>query len=334
MHSSIELLNIDWILEGDGSTSQAPIANTNQDVPLTNIPMPPRIGTGAYEAWFLSIGATIYRANYNFHTESGGQLIPSAKVTASFNEPTLMVHTLKKGRVIHQDSLAANNLIFGDGVDLFRYSESISVTPMIDTTENIEMTSLMIGNSFLVSLIGKPLSDQLLTNLGVHPMPKVAVKTIPSYVNRSLQECLKTEYASQLKKVWAQAKALEFISELATYICKSQSKTSTVEKQTRVQMKALHQYLINLDGKLPTIESLAQNFGKSARVLNDTFQMEYGESIFSFVLNHRLKAAHETIKRTSVPLKQISTKLGYAHVNHFSAAFKKKFGYSPGALRR
>jgi transcriptional regulator GlxA family with amidase domain len=75
-------------------------------------------------------------------------------------------------------------------------------------------------------------------------------------------------------------------------------------------------------------------FGRSARALNEDFQTEYGESIFSFVLNHRLNTAHQAIKTTDVPMKQISMKLGYAHVNHFSAAFKKKFGYSPGSLRR
>jgi AraC-like DNA-binding protein len=332
MKTSVEYVNLDWLLDSESSSST--ITDTHQDIGTAAIPMPKNIGTGTYEAWILSIGTTIYRANYNFNQDVGGQIIPTANVTASFNEPTLMVHSLKKGRVIHQDELATNHLIFGEGIDLFRYAESISVTPMVDTSENIEMTSLMIGQSFLNALIGKPLAEQLVLNLGVLPMPKVVVKPIPSYVNHSLQECLKAEYTPQLKKVWAQAKSLEYISELATHICRSQSRSGTTEKQTRKLIKTLHQYLVNLDGKLPTIDSLAQIFGRSGRALNEDFQAEYGESIFSFVLNHRLNTAHVAIKNTLVPLKQISMRLGYAHVNHFSAAFKKKFGYSPGKLRK
>jgi AraC-like DNA-binding protein len=332
MNTSVEYVNLDWLLDSDASS--ATITKTQQDVERAEIPIPQSVGNGTYEAWMLSIGTVIYRANYNFNPEVSGQVIPTANVTASFNEPTLMVHTLKRGRVIHQDTLAPNNLIFGDGIDLFRYAESISVTPMVDTSENIEMTSLMVGDSFLQALIGKPLAEQLVSKLGLLPMPRVVVKPIPNYVNQSLQDCLKSEYTPQLKKVWAQAKALEYISELATHVCQSKTKTGTTEKQTRKLIKTLHQHLINLDGKLPTIDSLAHLFGRSARALNEDFQAEYGESIFSFVLNHRLNTAHEAIKNTSVPLKQISTRLGYAHVNHFSAAFKRKFGYSPGKLRR
>lgn len=331
MKTSVEYVNLDWLLDDEASSST--ITNTNLDVATAAIPMQKNIGSGSYEAWILSIGTAIYRANYNFNPDVGGQIVPTANVTASFNEPTLMVHTLKKGRVIHQDSLATNHLIFGEGIDLFRYAESISVTPMVDTSENIEMTSLMIGQSFLNALIGKPLAEQLVLNLGLLPIPKVVVKPIPSYVNHALQECLKSAYTPQLKKVWAQAKSLEYISELATYVCRSPAKRGATEKQSRKLVKTLHQYLTTLDGKLPTIDSLAQMFGRSARALNEDFQAEYGESIFSFVLNHRLNVAHEAIKSTDVPLKQISVRLGYAHVNHFSAAFKKKFGYSPSKLR-
>lgn len=332
MKTSVDFVNLDWLL--DSEPTNYTINESHPDVEGTVIPMPKSLGSGSYEAWMLSIGATIYQARYDFNPDIGGQIIPTADVTASFNEPTLMIHTLKKGRVIHQDSLATNHLIFGEGVDLFRYAESISVTPMVDTSENIEMTSLMIGDSFLSALIGKPLAEELIVNLGLRPMPKVLVKPIPHYVNNSLQECLKSEYTAPLKKVWAQAKSLEFISELATHSCNSKSRSASTEKHSRKLIKTLHQYLISLDGKLPTIDSLAQTFGRSARALNEDFQAEYGESIFNFVLNHRLNSAHEAIKTTSIPLKQVSMRLGYAHVNHFSAAFKRKFGYSPGKLRK
>jgi len=33
-------------------------------------------------------------------------------------------------------------------------------------------------------------------------------------------------------------------------------------------------------------------------------------------------------------MKVLAARLGYSHVNHFIAAFKKKFGYPPGSLRK
>lgn len=326
-----ELVKFDWLLENTEPTSEH---LDNQDIPWTSVPIPKKIGTGGYEAWFLTNDIAIYHSNYQFNPKISGQLIPLANVTAKFKEPTLMIQTLAKGRVIHKDKLAPNDLIFGDGVDLFRLSETTSVTPVVDTSSEVDMMSVMIGRTSLTALIGEPLADQLLNNLELLPMPNVVVRKIPNHVNHALQTCLKTEFSPALKKVSAQAKILEFLTDLTKYICEDLDKKDLTNRQMKKRLKELKQYLIDLEGKLPTINSIATQFGRSARLLNEDFKNEYGESIFDFILNHRLNAAHKAIIKSNVALKHIAKQLGYAHVNHFSAAFKKKFGYAPGSLRK
>ncbi|SDI24359.1 helix-turn-helix transcriptional regulator [Propionivibrio dicarboxylicus] len=92
--------------------------------------------------------------------------------------------------------------------------------------------------------------------------------------------------------------------------------------------------LINMHGKLPTLNELAAQFGCSARLLNDDFVAEFGGSIYAFITSQRLDEAHEAILQSNVPLKTLAFKLGYAHVNHFITAFRKKYGYPPGSLRK
>lgn len=331
MRTSVTSVNLDWLLDDQPSNLEM---TDIKDVASTEIPISKDIGKGSYEIWMLALGATVYRANYKFEKRISGQLIPMSKVTAAFKEPTLMIHTLKTGRVIHQDELSENDLIFGDGADLFRLANAISVTPIVDTSHEIEMTSLIIGKSFLAELIGGPLSNELIKNIGLSSTNKVLVKAIPSYVNHFLQDCLRSEYSAPLKKVWAQARILDFITELSAFFCDRPNQENENERLKKRRIKEVHRYLLNLNGKLPTINALAAQFGKSARALNEEFEQEYGESIFSFVVNHRLESAHEAIKSSPIPLKQIAIKLGYSHVNHFSAAFKKKFGYAPGSLRK
>lgn len=72
----------------------------------------------------------------------------------------------------------------------------------------------------------------------------------------------------------------------------------------------------------------------SARWLYEAFTREYGQTIFSFITDHRLNEAHVAMREGALPIKAISARLGYSHVNHFTVAFKKKFGYPPGSLRR
>ncbi len=331
MRTNHKSLKFDWLLKDAQPTSN--LLN-GKDIPWTLAPLPKKIGIGGYEGWFLTSGIAVYHSSYRFSEKIGGQLIPIAKVTTKFCEPTLMIQTLSKGRVIHKDQLAPNDLIYGDGTDLFRYCEEVSVTPVIDTTSDIDHISIMLSKTSLSNLIGEELTEQLLNELGLQPIPRVAVKSIPNYVNHSLQNCLRAEYSPGLKKVAAQARVLEYLSDLTKHICESADKNNSAQKNNKKRVKELRQYLIELEGKLPTINSLATQFGRSARILNEEFQHEYGDSIFNFVLNYRLNVAHKAIVNSDVSLKQMAERLGYAHVNHFSAAFKRKFGYAPGSLRR
>ncbi|WP_295455743.1 helix-turn-helix domain-containing protein [uncultured Thiodictyon sp.] len=105
-------------------------------------------------------------------------------------------------------------------------------------------------------------------------------------------------------------------------------------QRSRKQLHELHAYLTQLEGKLPTLEALAARVGLSARRLNDAFAREYGLPIHAFVTDRRLTAAYAAVRNTDLPLKQLASRLGYNHVNHFNTAFRKKFGFPPGQLRR
>lgn len=99
-------------------------------------------------------------------------------------------------------------------------------------------------------------------------------------------------------------------------------------------MRLLHDYLMQTEGKLPGLGALAQRFGRSARWLDNEFEREYGKTIYAFICEVRLDEAHAALIEGNLPIKQVSLRLGYSHVNHFTTAFRRKFGYPPGSLRR
>ena len=88
------------------------------------------------------------------------------------------------------------------------------------------------------------------------------------------------------------------------------------------------------DGKLPTLDELAKQHSRSAKLLNEEFSQEFGKSIFGFMADHRLKQSHAALQNSTVSIKQLAARLGYSHVNNFTIAFIRKFGYPPGSLRR
>lgn len=97
---------------------------------------------------------------------------------------------------------------------------------------------------------------------------------------------------------------------------------------------ALHDFLVQSEGKLPTLDELGRRFGLSPKRLNEVFTDIYGSSIYVFISTHRLNLAREAILNSDIPLKVLAYRLGYKHVNHFNTMFTKKFGCTPGALRK
>ncbi len=98
--------------------------------------------------------------------------------------------------------------------------------------------------------------------------------------------------------------------------------------------RAIYEQLVNTRGKLPTMEELATQYGCSIRILNNEFSAEYGQPVAASLAEYRFKLAHDAVQQTTIPLKVLAQQLGYSHVNHFISAFRKKFGYAPGKLRR
>lgn len=105
-------------------------------------------------------------------------------------------------------------------------------------------------------------------------------------------------------------------------------------KTLREKAVALRDFLMQVEGKLPRLNELASRFGLSARALNEAFIQEYGQSIGAFINDYRLTQAHAALMQSDTPMKQLAARLGYSHVNHFITAFKRKFGYPPGSLRK
>ncbi len=156
---------------------------------------------------------------------------------------------------------------------------------------------------------------------------------MPLAVSAPLRAALSDALQGQLKQLFAQAKALEYLCGLATHVQLPDTKTYPHSRR-RDRVQALHEYLTHLEGKLPTLEDLGARFGLSARRLNEAFTREYGQPIHAFISDWRLNEAHQAIIESNIPLKQLAVRLGYAHVNHFNSAFKRRFGYPPGSLRR
>ncbi|MGY0037686.1 helix-turn-helix domain-containing protein [Pedobacter sp. NJ-S-72] len=83
-----------------------------------------------------------------------------------------------------------------------------------------------------------------------------------------------------------------------------------------------------------SIAGLAERAGMNRTKLQAGFKEIIGLTINSYTSELKMqKAKTLLINKPGYSLKQIAAVVGYSCGNHFSAAFKKKFSFSPSSLR-
>ena len=82
----------------------------------------------------------------------------------------------------------------------------------------------------------------------------------------------------------------------------------------------------------PTLSQLATMAGINDYKLKKGFKEMFGNSVFGYLSDLRLHSARHELQQKKKTVSEIAFELGYSSIQHFSAAFKKKFDISPGRV--
>ncbi|GAL63775.1 helix-turn-helix transcriptional regulator [Algibacter lectus] len=89
----------------------------------------------------------------------------------------------------------------------------------------------------------------------------------------------------------------------------------------------------NLERDFPSLKDFALQIGTNEFKLKYGFKELYGTTVHRFLMQERLRKAQMMIQYSDVSLKSIAYTVGFKSMPHFSRSFKKRYGYSPSALR-
>lgn len=297
-------------------------------------PMPPENGKGGYEVLGLAIGMTFVRTKLEFNRSALGKQLPLLEVDTEFTEPTFQVMSFRGLRGGVNEAYPTTRLAVSPGIDLFRHTQHYRSTFIADATFSGDACHISISRTVLGQLIGDEVARALLAKLAIAEPPAIAVKPIPLHVSQLIFSADTPALSGSTRKLFCQAKILEYLASLVHFACASDEVSAEHNQKSRQRAQAIHAQLTGSEGKLPTLDALAQQYSRSAKLLNEEFTQEFGKSIFSFMADYRLAQAHAALQNSDVSIKQLAARLGYTHVNNFTIAFKRKFGYPPGSLRR
>jgi len=82
------------------------------------------------------------------------------------------------------------------------------------------------------------------------------------------------------------------------------------------------------------LDDLAQAAGLSANHFLRVFKLATGETPYHFLRARRLERARQLLSENTMPLAELALECGFANQAHFTAAFSRELGISPGRYRR
>jgi len=82
------------------------------------------------------------------------------------------------------------------------------------------------------------------------------------------------------------------------------------------------------------LQEICSHYNLSKSYICEAFHNETGRSVIDYYIDLKIKEAKYMIRKGSLNFTQISEKLGYASIHHFSRSFKTKTGMSPSTYEK
>ena len=139
------------------------------------------------------------------------------------------------------------------------------------------------------------------------------------------------KYQEDLKKMFLLSKSIELLVLQAEAYNTSHSPSPKYLKTEYDKERIVYarEYLVQRLDMPPSLSDLARIAGINEYKLKKGFKEMFGNTVFGYLADTRLELAKTDLLEKKKSAGEIAFELGYSSVQHFSTAFKKKFGVSP-----
>jgi len=151
----------------------------------------------------------------------------------------------------------------------------------------------------------------------------------------TLFEILNCQYSGYHKSLFVKAKVIELLAlQFEQYEqLPVPDITSALKKEDVEKMHLAREILIeNIETPL-SLKDLAHRVGTNEFNLKKYFKEVFGTTVFGYLHEYRMEQSREQLCREGSKITEVAQRMGYKHATHFTAAFKKYYGYLPNKIR-
>lgn len=140
----------------------------------------------------------------------------------------------------------------------------------------------------------------------------------------------------ECKHIYFKAKIIELLSlqlEQFMAVDVTTNKGRSLKKDEFDRVDEVKRILEQSPEKSYTLLGLARSVGTNDATLKKHFKLAFGTTVFSYLNRCRMEKAHLMLQEHDHKISIVAEEVGFKYATHFSAAFKKHFGYSPAELK-
>jgi AraC-like DNA-binding protein len=156
---------------------------------------------------------------------------------------------------------------------------------------------------------------------------------------RVLTEIRNCQFQGGIKKLFLQSKVLELLALQCEQFERSDwgigPAALNISASDREKIYYARDLLLGAVQHPPSLQELSRKAGLNEFKLKNGFKKVFDNTVFGYLNDHRLDQARQLLlQQNNRSLSDIADELGYSSPQHFSNAFRKKFGVTPGKARK
>jgi len=222
------------------------------------------------------------------------------------------------------------NIYFSTDLLYLRYWYNVAEPAILAlAVEQDVLLDLTLSEDTYMKLTGEfPITE------GIDSSGSMAAKRVTTDVRNIIFEILHCDCQPRYREAYLKAKVSELLVMMLStgYMEKPSGRWTVREIAMLTEIKEL--ISLNLQNGY-SIEQLAEISGMNRTKLQECFKDLFGKTIFTYTTDMKMLKAKLLLEdEQGLSLKEIAGMLGYRHTNHFSAAFKKRYNFSPSKLKR
>ncbi|MBF9223176.1 helix-turn-helix transcriptional regulator [Hymenobacter ruricola] len=238
-----------------------------------------------------------------------------------------IIENRRAGTVLHLASYQ-HNLSYAHGFEgTIRNEELEAETFILQFTKPAFLALAQQANEPLRRFCAAVLAGQqlVLSEQGLH---------LNLALHTAIREVLDCRFAGPLKKLFLYSKALEILVLQADAFEQAQAPRRYARTDyDQERLLFARDYLVQHLALPPSLPELARVAGLNEFKLKKGFKELFGQTVFGYLSDYRLADARAQLQDRQKTASELAFELGYSSVQHFSTAFKKKFGVSPTELK-